>query len=52
MPEDLSILTSRPPKQKPIFSNSSSYLLTRGLGSLGQAVAIWIAEPGATETKL
>jgi len=52
MPEDPSILTSRPPKQKPIFSTDGSYLLSCGLGGLGQAVAVWIAELDTTENKL
>lgn len=52
MPESPAILKSLAPKQKPIFSSAGSYLLAGGLGGLGQAVAVWMAESGATESKL
>ena len=31
---------------------NASYLLVGGLGGLGQAIAVWMAEAGATEREL
>lgn len=38
---------------KEVFSlkQNASYLLVGGLGGLGQAIAVWMAEAGATERK-
>jgi len=33
------------------LSSEASYLLIGGLGGLGQAIAVWMAEPGASERK-
>src|SRR6266699_559865 len=51
MPENLADFTSTTPKQKLIFREDASYLLAGGLGGLGQATAVWMAESGATESE-
>lgn len=51
MPEDLATLNPRAPKQKALFPGDASYILAGGLGGLGQAIAVWMAESGATESK-
>lgn len=39
---------------KPVFelNHQASYLLVGGLGGLGQAIAVWMAEAGAKEGEL
>lgn len=41
------------PSLKPVLSlrPDASYILVGGLGGLGRAVAVWMAEAGATESK-
>jgi hypothetical protein len=39
--------------KKPVFKlHDASYLLVGGLGGLGQAIAVWMAEAGAKESEL
>ncbi|KAI0835035.1 hypothetical protein F5Y06DRAFT_142856 [Hypoxylon sp. FL0890] len=35
-------------KRKPVFDRAASYLLVGGLGGIGRAVSVWMAEQGAT----
>ncbi|KAF3763946.1 hypothetical protein M406DRAFT_85351 [Cryphonectria parasitica EP155] len=49
MPETADELKSRAPKRGLVLDPSASYVLAGGLGGLGQAVAVWMAESGATE---
>ncbi|RFU79720.1 polyketide synthase [Trichoderma arundinaceum] len=49
LPKDPNELTTRAPKQQFHCHSDASYLLAGGLGGLGQAIAIWMAESGATE---
>lgn len=51
MPDDLRVLNSKAPRQQALFSSDASYLLAGGLGGLGQAVSVWMAESGATESE-
>lgn len=44
-------LSVRSPKQSFCLRKDCSYLLVGGLGGLGQAIAVWMAEAGATESK-
>jgi len=45
------VLPVRP--KRPVFQlpGTTSYILVGGLGGLGQAVAIWMAEAGAAESE-
>lgn len=52
MPENPDTLTTRAPKQPLRCSPDASYILAGGLGGIGQATAVWMAEAGATESKL
>jgi len=49
MPETSEELPTK--SRKPVFelSQYASYLLVGGLGGLGQAIAVWMAESGAKE---
>ncbi|KAK5988830.1 Highly reducing polyketide synthase pspA [Cladobotryum mycophilum] len=49
MPEDSNELTIQAPKQQFRCRGDASYILAGGLGGLGQAIAVWMAESGATE---
>ncbi|KAF2195930.1 hypothetical protein K469DRAFT_545317 [Zopfia rhizophila CBS 207.26] len=49
MPQDAHQLETRSTKQKFHLRPNSSYLLAGGLGGLGRAIAIWMAEAGAGE---
>jgi hypothetical protein len=51
MPETPEELPTK--SRKPTFelSQHASYLLVGGLGGLGQAIAVWMAEAGATESE-
>ncbi|KAI0008838.1 hypothetical protein F4779DRAFT_628218 [Xylariaceae sp. FL0662B] len=35
-------------KRKPVFDRAASYLLVGGLGGIGRAVSVWMAEQGAS----
>ena len=48
-PEELPV---QPAEQNFNFREDASYLLIGGLGGLGQAIAIWMAEAGARESRL
>lgn len=53
LPEDASQLTaSQSSKRQFALHPAASYLLIGGLGGLGQAIAVWMAEAGASESKL
>lgn len=51
LPESEENLTTLNAKQKFRLRSDASYFLVGGLGGLGQAIAIWMAEAGATESK-
>lgn len=52
MPESPETLPTK--SEKPIFElhENASYLLVGGLGGLGQAIAVWMAEAGVKEGKI
>lgn len=50
-PQDPKTLTTRHQKQAFTLRPDAAYVLVGGLGGLGQSVAIWMAEAGATESK-
>ena len=52
MPENQEELPTK--SEKPIFEprKNASYLLVGGLGGLGQAIAVWMAEAGVEESEL
>jgi len=53
LPEDASKLNaSQSTKRQFALQTDASYLLIGGLGGLGQAIAVWMAEAGASESKL
>ena len=47
MPEDVSELPTRETRAEVKFSPNSAYLLSGGLGGLGQALSNWMVEKGA-----
>lgn len=49
MPQDPESLKVQPHRPNFQLSEESSYLLVGGLGGIGQAIAIWMAEAGAKE---
>jgi hypothetical protein len=51
-PDDPRALTTRRQKQAFKLRSDAAYVLVGGLGGLGQSVAIWMAEAGATESEL
>ena len=52
LPQNPATLPLQPSKQTFKLREDASYLLVGGLGGLGQAIAIWMAEAGARESKL
>lgn len=50
-PDDPRALTTSQQKQAFKLRSDGAYVLVGGLGGLGQSVAIWMAEAGATESK-
>lgn len=51
LPEHPADLPLQPSKKEFRLREDASYLLVGGLGGLGQAIAIWMAEAGARESK-
>jgi len=51
LPEDLGELPTQSSKRRFHLRKNASYLLVGGLGGLGQAIAVWMAEAGAQESK-
>ncbi|KAL9076681.1 MAG: hypothetical protein Q9157_003571 [Trypethelium eluteriae] len=49
LPQDTENLPTQPSKQKFQLRDDASYLLVGGLGGLGQAIAVWMAEAGCRE---
>ena len=52
IPESVEELPTQ--SEKPVFGlpENASYLLAGGLGGLGQAIAVWMAEAGAKEGEM
>lgn len=51
MPSDADQLVAQPKRAGFELPGQSSYLLIGGLGGLGQAIAVWMAEAGAAESE-
>lgn len=50
-PDNSEELPAQSSDQSFVFREDASYLFVGGLGGLGQAIAIWMAESGARESK-
>ena len=51
LPENVEDIAVSATRRKLRLPGNASYILVGGLGGLGRAIAIWMAEAGATESK-